>query len=804
MQIRSIDKGFQITISGKEEWHPMTVPGSAMDTWYREGLLPDPYYRTNERIWKEFFYNDFDIRGTFTVTKEELKEEQLLLIFYGVDTLADIFLNGVKLGHIENMHRTFEFPVKGIAKEGENLLEIHLASTLRYIDDYKPAPGREITMVNTGSLFGAQYLRKAHSMFGWDWGAQLPDAGIFRKIELRAFGKARLLDTYIRQEHADGKVTLRFETEVENRGVESGVTYAVYAPDGQKVYEGTDTEVRIENPALWWPRGTGNQPLYRVTVTLRPDGEAPETREYRVGLRTVTVSQEPDQWGSEFAITVNGVKIFALGADYIPEDCFYPRITKEVLERNIKDAVFANFNCLRVWGGGYYPADEFYDLCDENGILLWQDLMYACNIYDLNDAFIANIEQETRDNLRRFRNHACLALISGNNEMETAWLYWEQTKYHSASLKRDYLIQFEYILPRVVKEIAPDTFYWPSSPSSGGSFDDPGAEGRGDAHYWDVWHGQKPFSDYLKYYFRFCSEFGFQSLPPMKTIESFTEPADRNLFSEVMESHQKNPAANGKILYYLSETFRYPYKLEGLVFLSQILQGYAMKVATEHWRRNRGRCMGSIYWQFNDNWPVASWSSVDYYGRYKALHYMARVFCSPVAGSIQKKGTKMSFWISNETRKDVTVRVKFALKTLDFAVLDETETTVTVPALTAAEMIGKDFAEQVKGRETEVFVVAEYACEGGSGREFETFVPMKHVNLRDPQLTVRRLEGGKVELAARSFAPYCMLEGVDADVVWKDNVVALTDEKPVVLVPVEGDEEKETKVRVYDVYHTYA
>ena len=805
MTKRELQDGFQIRVAGEDSWYPMTVPGSAMDTFCREGILPNPYYGTNEYQVREFFRNDFEIRSTFQISEEELEKEQILLIFHGIDTVADIFLNGNKIGHTENMHRIYPFSVKEWVKEGENLLEFYIKSPIVFMESYVPEKGREIHMANTGTMAGGQYIRKSHSMFGWDWGPQLPDAGIFRKIELVCFREARLLDTLIRQKHEPGKVTLTMETESEGNG---RVSYEVTDPDGKLVYAGEEKEAIIENPQLWWPHGNGAQPLYTVKVTLDSDTDGTEERTYRIGLRTVTMSREEDQWGEEFALMVNGVKIFARGADYIPDDCFYSHITREVLERDVKAAVFANFNCLRVWGGGYYPSDEFYNLCDEYGIFLWQDLMYACNIYDLTRDFAENICAETRDNVIRFRNHACLALICGNNEMETAWVDWKAVVGHAPSLKRDYLLQFEYLLPQVVRECAPDTFYWPSSPSSGGSFDHPGDDNRGDCHYWDVWHGQLPFSEYLNHYFRFCSEFGFQSLPSIKTMRTFAEEKDMNLFSRVMESHQKNPAANGKILYYLSETFRYPKDLEKLSFLSQILQGYAMKVATDHWRRNRGRCMGSIYWQFNDNWPVASWSSMDYYGRYKALHYMARRFNASVAGSIAKKDSLMSFWISNETQQSVDVKAVVRLKTLDFTVLDEETVGMTADGLSSCCLMEKDYSGLIQGREDMVFLSVDYSFvqdgQSVSRTEFETFVPVKYLELQDPEFELKDNEDGSLTISAHTFVPYCMLEGVDGDPILEDNVFAFTDEKPVTVKLWEGSRDgMEHNWKVYDVYHTY-
>ncbi len=381
----------------------------------------------------------------------------------------------------------------------------------------------------------------------------------------------------------------------------------------------------IHNPKLWWPNGYGDQPLYKVQVELLDeDGTVLETITKRIGLRTLTISQEKDLWGKEFAFCVNGVKIFAMGGNYIPEDCIYSRITPEVQKYLLESCKRANFNCVRVWGGGYYPSDHFYDLCDEMGLIVWQDLMFACNVYDLTEEFEDNITKEITENVKRLRHHASLGLWCGNNEMESAWDHWPEVQSESKYLRADYIKMFEYVIPKAVRAADSETFFWQSSPSSGGCFDDPDDENRGDCHYWDVWHGQKPFTDYQKHYFRFCSEFGFQSFPCLKTVESFTEEKDRNIFSRVMENHQKNPAANGKILYYLSENFRYPENFRKLLYVSQILQGMAMKYGVDHWRRHRGRCMGTLYWQINDNWPVASWASIDYFGRWKALHYMAK------------------------------------------------------------------------------------------------------------------------------------------------------------------------------------
>ncbi|MDO5335901.1 MAG: glycoside hydrolase family 2 protein [Eubacteriales bacterium] len=777
---------WQLCQIGTGDWMDARVPGSVLETLLSHHRVENPYYGKNEYKVREEFRKDYQYRCVFTISEDYAREEQIDLVFYCLDTLAEIFVNGKKAGQACNMHRTWRFSIKELIHSGENVMEIFFCSPIQFVESYVPEENRKITMVNTGTMYGSQYLRKAHSMFGWDWGAQLPDIGILRPVELQAYSGARIAETEILQRHEKGKVKVTVRTILELFSEEAyQIKVQLTSPDGQitaaKADKDGNVDFTVEHPQLWWPVGYGEQPLYQVQVLLEQQGECIESRDYTIGLRTITVSQDRDEWGSEFALTVNGVKIFTKGANYIPEDCIYPWITKKRLEELVDAALFANFNCLRIWGGGYYPGDDFYDLCDRKGILLWQDLMYACNIYDLNPEFIQNIEEETRDNVKRLRHHACLALWCGNNEMETAWLHWAETKNHPLSLKRDYLLQFEYILPKIVGECDKQTFYWPSSPSSGGSFDDPDSENRGDAHYWEIWHGQKPFSDYRKHYFRFCSEFGFQSFPSMKTICSFAEEEERNIFSEVMESHQKNPAANGKILYYLSENFRYPKDLPSLVYISQLMQGMAMKTGIDHWRRNRGRCMGSLYWQFNDNWPVASWSSVDYYGRYKALHYMAARFYAPLAGSIKRDGSCIEAWAENETQENCTCQVQMLLQTLNFTVLYSEANEVDVPALSSVRVMDRDFAELISGRENQVFVqcvfVFDQKGEKKRSTETELFVPFKYLKLRKPDLKAElaREDGEyRITLTSDTFTPFVNIDFGERDAILSDNFFSVT------------------------------
>lgn len=786
--VMTLNGTWQLRDAGGKYLCPVEVPGSVLSGMREHGLLEDPYYRMNEYAARELLRQDFSFCRKFTVSKEAGSLYELCCD--GIDTAAGLFLNGVKIGNVDNMHRRYRFLVTDVLRDGENELEVRFESAIRYVEEYVPQPGKEIHFINTGSIDRNQYIRKAHCMFGWDWGPQLPDMGIFREIRLCKVYPAELSDVYIRQEHGDGKVGLTaairwrssdgsehsYDEKVPGLpGMEVRLTLTT--PDGETL-PFTDGQCLVKEPKLWWPNRYGGQPLYTVNAQLYLDGILTDEKAYRIGLRTLTVSRRKDEWGEEFAFCVNGVRIFAKGADYIPEAAILSDITAEKIHGLLRTAADCGFNCIRNWGGGYYPTDDFYDFCDENGLVVWQDFMFACNIYELTDEFRENIVAEVKDNVRRLKHHASLGLWCGNNELETAWENWDGFKNHPDALRRDYLEIFEKIIPEALRTEDDTTFYWPSSPSSGGGFVEPDGDDRGDRHYWDVWHGEKPFTDYEKYFFRFCSEFGFQSFPCMKTIESFTRPQDRNIFSEVMESHQKNGTANGKILHYISENFLYPKDLPSLVYISQILQGIAIKSGVEHWRRNRGRCMGAVYWQFNDNWPVASWSSVDYFGRWKALQYMARHFYADMLGSLRCEADYVYVpCVQNETRSAATSGVVLAVKDMHGAVLAQKCQEIACEALSVAEAEAVSFAEAIRGREGDVFVEAVFSHSDGTvSQQVVMPKPYKHMNI--PKATVRYrtcVEDGVLHLYLKTDVPafFVSVES-EEDFVLSDNFFHLT------------------------------
>lgn len=789
MQTYTLNGTWQLSAGHRSlESVDMQIPGTVLSGLLAAGKIKDPFYRTNEDATRALFWKDYVFTRTFDVDEELLAQQHIVLVCEGLDTLAEISINGTFLAKTDNMHRTWKFQAKKLLHPGKNEIQIVFRSVLRFIEDYPYEAHKKINYIPCGSMKGNQLLRKAHSMFGWDWGPQTIDAGIFRDIYLQGYSHARIEDIRIHQQHT------------KNVSVQTSITLSESVP-GQKLCvelseDGADKPLQtklcktnadgvaavdfvIENPKLWWPNDYGDQPLYIVRTTLLDeDGTSLESITRRIGLRTLTISQEKDEWGNEFAFCVNGVKIFTRGGNYIPDDCLYTRITEKKLDYILESCRRAHFNCVRVWGGGYYPSDAFYDLCDEKGLIVWQDLMYACNVYDVTDAFAENCRQETYDNVRRLRHHASLGLWCGNNEIESAWDHWGDFQKETPYLRADYIRLFEEVLPKAVQEADGETFYWHSSPSSGGCFDNPDDANRGDTHYWDVWHGQKPFTDYRKYFFRFCSEFGFQSFPCAKTVNSFTLEDDRNIFSRVMESHQKNDAANGKMLYYLSENLRYPKDLTHLLYASQVLQGMAIKYGVDHWRRNRGRCMGTLYWQINDDWPAPSWSSIDYFGRWKALHYMAQKFYAPHAVSMTLEDHRCHVYFSNESFETTEYSLTLSIRDLSGNVLETYETKGNSPAFSAIETAVVDICSW-EDQKDDVFLEAVIHTKDQKVlKDVETLVPYKYLNLKNPVISTEAEETNDafiLHISSDCFAPFVALDFDDADVIFSDNFFHLTD-----------------------------
>lgn len=780
----SLNGAWQLRTGQETEWTEAVVPGSVYADLLRAEKMEDPFYEDNELKAMVLMEQDFTYRRMVEVDEVFLQADAVRLRCEGLDTVADIMVNGIKIAHTENMHRTWEFDVKNQLRAGKNCIEVYFYSPLKYIREaYAKLPAE-----GSGECTaGFPELRKTHCQFGWDWGPRMPDAGIWRDIELLALEKARLKSVLVEQDHSEKRVRLCLHPEIERVAGKDNLTVeATVTSPNKTVYHlkqiKETLQVMIEDPELWWPNGLGDQPLYEVEVFLKDtDGRILDTWKRKIGLRTMEVRRKKDAWGESFAHCVNGVEFFAMGADYIPEDSVFGRRSEQRTRRLLEDCALAHYNVIRVWGGGCYPDDWFFDICDELGLVIWQDYMFACAVYNLTEEFEENIMSELRDNLTRIRHHASIGLLCGNNEME---MFVKQGKWVlNHGQVADYIKMYEYLFPKLTKEIAPQIFYWPASPSSGGSFDEPNAADRGDVHFWEVWHGNKPFDEYQKQYFRYLSEFGFESFPCKKTIDSFAKPEDQNVFSYVMEKHQRKFGANGKIVSYLAQTYLYPTSFERLIYASQLLQAEAVAYGVEHLRRHRGRCMGAVYWQLNDCWPVASWSSIDYFGRWKALHYFAKRFFAPVllSGQVESaftknpdinqevisdaKGVKIS--VSNETFEPVNGKVKWNICKATGQVLENGDFAVAAAPFTA-QWIGLVDATPYGLFDT----VVQYTLENEKGEALSQatamFCPPKYFRFGDPQLRAS-IEKDEIVIRAKCFAKAVCIEAKDTELLLEDN-----------------------------------
>lgn len=785
-RVRTLDLNgsWQFRKADEPTWREGRVPGSLLTDLLALGEIPDPFDGDREYELQPVFEESYEYRKTFVFDPADVPGCHYLR-FDGLDTLADVRLNGELILRTDNMFRSYERDVASLLKQGENEIVVRFGSPVRYMRErQREKPLFGIPMV----IEGYTHLRKAHYMSGWDWGPKLPDCGIWRDVSLVSVPMARWKDVSIRQRHGEGQVSLEIGHEVDERepAADRQVRVELTSPDGTiavhtaALTTGRESiSVPVERPRLWWPNGFGEQPLYRVSVALLQDGEQLDCRAFRIGLRTLTVNTDEDEWGSRFAFEVNGVRIFSMGADYVPEDNLLGRLSRERTEKLIRDCVRANFNTIRVWGGGFYPLDDFYDLCDEAGIILWQDFMFACGLYDFNDAFVANSLTEIEENVKRMRHHACIGLFCGNNEIE---MFFDDGRIeNSEANRRSFHRFFDETIPELLAGIAPDVFYWPGSPSSGVRHAESNAENRGDGHYWEVWHNNKPFADYRNTYFRYMSEFGFESMPHVRTIESFARPEDRNLFSYAMECHQKNPSGNQKILAYLAESYRYPKDFASLVYVSQLLQAEAMRYGVEHWRRHRGRCMGTLYWQLNDCWPTLSWSSIDFFGRWKALHYAARKFYAPILASACEEGDSVSFHVSNETLAPIAGKLVWEARRTDGPeALGRGEADARVEALSTGLVCRHDFGGVLTttADRQSVYVAFAFLADGleiSSGTVL--FVPTKHARLHRPSIQAELTESEdryRIALRTDRFAKSVELSVEGRDAVFDDNYFDLS------------------------------
>ncbi|MGA7400936.1 MAG: glycoside hydrolase family 2 protein [Candidatus Sulfotelmatobacter sp.] len=744
---RSIDSGWQFRAVANtdrtdvKEWHPAQVPGVVQTDLLNSKLIPDPFDRDNEFRLQWIGLADWEYQTTFQVDAGTLSREHVDLAFEGLDTFADVYLNDQSILHADNMFRRWRVPVKTMLKSGPNTLRIVFHSAVEKMIPYAKAQPFILPSISTHNygneedIATAPYTRKAPYNYGWDWGPRFMTEGIWQAVRLESWDALRIGNFHIHQ-HSITADLANVTAELDIDATKATAATLALAHDelsGPQTSDGTQTlqlnagmnhvsfPLRIVSPKLWYPVGYGAQNRYKFSAAIRMGKEAAAHAETKTGLRSVELRRVPDQWGKSFEFVVNGISVFGKGADVIPFDSFPNRVTPEIHRNILQAARDAHMNMVREWGGGYYESDDFYDICDELGIMVWQEFMFGGDMVPGDVAFQENVRQEAIDQIKRLRDHPSIVIWCGNNEVETGWYHWGDRQEFKESISpeardrvwQDYVILFSDILRSTVTRYADPVPYTPSSPSA--NFEEiPDNQHNGDMHYWAVWHQQAPAQDYTKQFPRFMTEYGFQSFPEMRTIHAFAnKPEDFDIRSTVMQAHQKNKGGNERILTYMLREYREPKDFASFVYLSQVQQAEIIKIGAEHLRRQRPRTMGSLYWQLNDCWPVASWASIDYYGRWKALHYYARRFYDDVLISPFLHDDKVDVYVVSDKLQPLSGTIHMRL--LDFSgnsLLDQTKD-VQVPAQSNAIYFTVDKASLVeKGDLHGSFLVFDFEVAG--------------------------------------------------------------------------------------------
>ncbi len=801
------------------------IPGSVFEALIENDIIEDPFYGENEHEVSWVYDSDWIYETHFDIDPRFLEHSRILLRFHGIDTLSEVYLNGELLGITENMFITYDFAVKNKLKAVSNELKVILkSSTLRA----KQEINKYGVNLNTGqaSFPGIPYLRKAQYSFGWDWGPKLPDISI-NSVEIIGYDDVKIESIYPIQHFNYLKDPLKIENHNElssNKVLSVNLSVKIEleailkdfithgyqikinlkAPDGNCLIKeiqitslNLTIDFNLEDPYLWWTHDMGVPNLYEMTVSIVNE-ELIETQTLKIGIRNIRLIRNPDKWKETFYFLLNGVPLFAKGANWIPIDSFILRGKKLGLySMNLNYAKEANMNMIRVWGGGIYEDNLFYDICDELGILVWQDFPFACAVYPSSKDFINSLETEFIQNIKRIRHHPSLALWCGNNENEWIWRLLLLSCGISdpkdiVEYEKGYVKIFEKILPELLSKYDPYHPYWPSSPSNGMVGDKLGKinsnnPDRGDSHYWAVWHQNKKFSSYRKFDSRFMSEFGFESFPSMKTIRTFCPEDQFDFFSPIMNNHQKNSAGNKKILNYMERRFSIPEKFENQVMISQITQAEAIEYGVEHWRRNRNdyHCMGALYWQLNDCWPVASWSSLDYYGRWKALHYFAKRFYQSIFPSVKEGTDEIEFWVTNDLTTQSEVQLDWKILDSEGSILKNGTYNVVVSPCYSLKVGTVDVRdinnEKSKLRNNIIFYKLKDKLKENDiiYHGFRLFDSPKHFNINDPGLsfTCERSpydnNSFNITISSKEIALYVFIDSDNFDFISSDNFFSM-------------------------------
>lgn len=790
-RIIPINKGWKVENNDKTMKFSADMPSTVFEILEKENIT-NIFYGKNEKntawIYNDswFFIKDFDAEQT------DIENNTVYLSFYGIDTFSNIYINKVFVGKTDNMFLKYKFEINKFIHPGKNTIEVEIESPVKKADEIDDVQLK----IHKFSIPGVEKIRKAPYSFGWDWGPIIPDMGIWKDVEIEFKNTFSIPDYYLTTDYDNetdtGYINIKFDAEAPENFFYKII---IENPSGKNIcseFIKKELHIKIKNPDIWWIKELGTPNLYRLKIELYDSGTLSESASFSFGIRRIKLVKNPDQWGESFYFELNGIPVFAKGANFIPTDSVLTRGKKlSLYKKLVDDSAEANFNMLRLWGGGIYEDEELYKLCDEKGILLWQDMIFACKPQPIYSEFTENIKKETEYNIKRLRNFTSLSIWVGNNEIETAWADWGWKYIFEEKFMKKYTEIFENILPDIVKKYDPERFYWPSSPSGGGNFINPNDMNSGDSHYWEVWHNSKPLTAYREFNSRFMSEFGFESFPDIKTIKTFCEEKDFDFYSEIMENHQKNEAGNKKIFDYMNNRFSIPKKFADQVTVSQLTQAEAMEYGVEHWRRlrNDNRCMGALYWQLNDCWPVASWSSIDYYGRWKALHYFAKRFYSTLLPSINAENKSLEFWITNDYYTDRKGIYSYKIFDISSRLIKDFSLEIT-----AKKLFSEKIADIPYNGEN-LYIFCSFESEGKIYRNSKLTASPKDYHLTKPEISFKLEKTGfcsyTLTLKSNNISLYTFIEA-DFDFKASDNYFNMYKDQEIILeIFTENDYEKD-------------
>ena len=814
---QNLNVGWKLHLNNKEDWIDARVPGNVHLDHLENRKIPDPFFGQNEAELQWISDEDWTYKLMFEPDKDLMERKNIILFFHGLDTYADIFLNNIKVLSANNMFHPWSANVKDVIKDGMNNLEIHFRSPLKEVSGQMNSIDHALPADNDQAGKTSPYTRKAPYHYGWDWGPCLVTSGIWKEVELIGWedwyvDQLQIKNKNVSKDTAELEVELTVLSDI-SEGISVCVRESLSGKDFKKIFRmepganDLSFTISIDNPDLWWPVGHGDQILHEFFLTIETK-EREEHHERRLGIRDVKIRRDKDEKGESFEIHVNGMPIYSKGANWIPADYFVERLTRDDYKRLLNDAIRANMNTLRIWGGGIYESDHFYELCDEMGIMVWQDFMFACSMYPANDDFLDSVEKEARYQVNRLKGHASVILWCGNNEIASGWLSWGWKEELPISVWQDYKKLFHELLPKVCNELDPERFYWPSSPGHGiDQSDEDQIYGKGDNHYWGVWHGGDEFDAFEDNVGRFMTEYGMQSFPATSTIESFADKKDRVLDSAIMNAHQKASLGTGNLMKYIEDQYRVTNDFDSVTGLSQIMQAESIRFAVEAHRRHMPYCMGTLYWQFNDCWPVISWSSIDYKGNWKALHYSARNFFKPVIVSLRDLEDVVNVHVVNDRHYGLDAVVKIGLFGFNGDLLFEDSFSMEVKQFSSCIARSIDKTVLLDGRDLSTLVLrAELTSNRESlSKSHQFFKKPKELKIPPPEFEheVKYLNG-KYEITIRSSSFLYQLHFISSQVrgVFSDNYFNMLPNEVIVIEfePYEDEQLEELDLKIRTLY----